>query len=118
MIIYNNINVLKECPLLNSLLYGWAIQENELLPVKLMLPLPSCLKICQTSVDESENVLDESKNLLDECSYCLTCNFLLFKYLCQQFRLLIIEHRLNTCYFGFLYSTCFLVFSSKGFVEN
>ena len=43
MVIYNNINLLKECPLLNPLLYGWAIQENELLPVKLMLPLPSCL---------------------------------------------------------------------------
>ena len=43
MVIYNNINLLKECPLLNPLLYGWAIQGNELLPVRLMLPLPSCL---------------------------------------------------------------------------
>ena len=39
VVIYNNINLLKEC----SLLYSWEIQGNELLPVKLMLPLPSCL---------------------------------------------------------------------------
>ena len=44
MVIYNNINLLKECPLLSPLPHdGWAIQRNELFPVKLMLPLSSCL---------------------------------------------------------------------------